>query len=387
MSHLTALSLCAFAAALTVRFADPLVTDMARSFQTTPEHMALIASAFALPYAFAQLVLGPLSDAAGKGRVMAVCLAALTVALALSAIAPTPDALFAARLVAGAAAGGTIPIALAIVGDSVGVEGRQVALSRLLLGMLTGHLTGTLLAGLVGDAYGWRTVMWLGCGLIAAATSVALAFVTPMVKPGTGVLTFSSVRTGYERVFENPRAIVCFIAVAIGGTALFGLLPHVASMLEARGVGSVREAGFIAAAAGLGGIIYTLSVKYLLARLGGQSNMIRVGGITAGTGFLLAALSPGWQSEAFAFVVLGLGFYMVHNSLQTQATELAPDARGAAVSLHAFAFFMGQATGPPLYAAGIRTVGPFATLCVAGAIMAATGLVLASALTRIGRQT
>ncbi len=385
MTHLTALSLCAFAAALTVRFADPLVTDMARSFATTPEHMALVASAFALPYALAQLVLGPLSDAAGKGRVMVVCLGLLTVALAISAMAPSPDALFAARLLAGASAGGTIPIALSIVGDSVGVEGRQVALSRLLLGMLTGHLTGTLVAGLVGDAYGWRTVMWLGSGLIAIATGIALVSVAPRVKPGTGILTFRSVRTGYARVFQNPRAIVCFTAVAIGGTALFGLLPHVASMLEARGAGSVKEAGVIAAAAGLGGIIYTLTVKRILAFVGGQFNMIRLGGTTAGIGFLLAALSPGWQSEAAAFVVLGFGFYMVHNSLQTQATELAPDARGAAVSLHAFSFFIGQAIGPPIYAIGIRYLGTFETLALAGLVVAMTAFLLAAALTRIGK--
>ncbi|MDZ4841839.1 MAG: MFS transporter [Hyphomicrobium aestuarii] len=384
MPLLLALTLCAFAAALTVRFADPLVTDMARSFAVSPEHMALVASAFALPYALAQLVLGPLSDAVGKGRVMVVCLATLAIALAVSAMAPTPDALFAARLFAGAAAGGTIPIALAIVGDNVAVAERQIALSRLLLGMLTGHLFGTLFAGIIGEAYGWRAVMWFGAGLIGVATAVAIAFVAPNVTGRTGRFTFQAARRGYARVFENPRAIVCFAAVMVGGTCLFGLLPHVSGMLEARGVGSVREAGFVVAAAGLGGIIYTLLVRRILARVGGQLNMIRLGGLTAAIGFGLAAISPGWQSEALSFIVLGVGFYMVHNSLQTQATELAPDARGAAVSLHAFSFFIGQALGPPLYAAGIGYVGPTVTLLIAGAIMAIMAFALAAGLGRIG---
>jgi predicted MFS family arabinose efflux permease len=383
MPLLFALSMCAFAAALTIRFADPLVTDMARDFRSTPEHMALIASAFALPYALSQLVLGPLSDAVGKGRVMVACLAVLAVALAVSAMAATPDLLFAARIAAGAAAGGTVPVALAIVGDSVGVAGRQVALSRLLLGMLTGHLLGTLGAGLLGDAYGWRAVMWTGSVMIAAATAIAVLYVLPQIAAVSKPFTARIVIDGFGRVLANPRAKVCYLAVLIGGTCLFGLLPHVAAMLEARGAGSTREAGMVVAAAGLGGIIYTLSVKTMLAQLGGQMNMIRVGGIIAGTGFALASAEFAWWFEAAAFVVLGIGFYMVHNSLQTQATELAPDARGAAVSLHAFAFFMGQALGPPLYGLGITAIGPAATLVTAGIVMAVTGLVLASALTRL----
>jgi predicted MFS family arabinose efflux permease len=384
MPLLVALSVAAFAAALVIRFADPLVTLMARDFGTTPAHMALVASAFALPYAVAQLVLGPLADAVGKGRVLVGSLGLLGIALVACAMAPTAEGLFLARLAAGAAAGGTVPVVLAIVGDSVALAERQIALSRVLLGMLSGHLLGTLVAGLVGDAYGWRAVMWLGAGAMAAATGLVAVCVAPRVARATGSITVRTMVTGFGRVFANPRAKVCYAAVLIGGTCLFGLLPHVAALLEARGAGSVREAGMVIAAAGLGGIVYTLAVRRLLATLGGQTNMIRVGGATAGGGFGLAALGLSWPAEALAFVILGCGFYMVHNSLQTQATELAPDARGAAVSLHAFAFFAGQALGPPLYGLGITHVGPAATLGVAAATTAATAFALAAALSRIG---
>lgn len=386
MPFLLALSACAFSAAFVVRFADPLVTEMARDFATSPQHMALIASAFALPYALAQLVLGPLSDAIGKGRVLVASLSLLTVALAACALAPTPDALFLARIAAGAAAGGTVPVALAIVGDTVAVEGRQVALSRLLLGMLSGHLFGTLGAGIIGDAYGWRAAMWAGFAIVAIATGVATLAVAPRVATTSKPFTPRTVWAGYLRVFGNPRAKVCFLAVMIGGTCLFGLLPHVAGLLEARGTGSVKEAGIVIAATGLGGMIYTLTVKSILASVGGQMNMIRLGGLVAATGFGLAAIGLDWRIEALFFIVLGVGFYMVHNSLQTQATELSVENRGSAVALHAFAFFSGQALGPPLFGLGITTIGPAATLLVAGLTMAVMGLALAAALTRIGRR-
>lgn len=44
-------------------------------------------------------------------------------------------------------------------------------------------------------------------------------------------------------------------------------------------------------------------------------------------------------------VLMGLSFYMIHNTLQTSATQMAPEARGLGVSLFAFALFIGQSIG------------------------------------------
>jgi predicted MFS family arabinose efflux permease len=43
--------------------------------------------------------------------------------------------------------------------------------------------------------------------------------------------------------------------------------------------------------------------------------------------------------------VIGLGFYMLHNVLQTQATQMAPDHRSTAVTLFASVLFLGQSSG------------------------------------------
>ncbi len=55
--------------------------------------------------------------------------------------------------------------------------------------------------------------------------------------------------------------------------------------------------------------------------------------------------------------MLGLGFYMIHNTLQTIATQVAPEARGAAVSLFATSFFVAQAAGVYVGGIGIDRVG------------------------------
>jgi predicted MFS family arabinose efflux permease len=64
-----------------------------------------------------------------------------------------------------------------------------------------------------------------------------------------------------------------------------------------------------------------------------------------------------WGLDAVAMLGMGIGFYMLHNSFQTQVTEVAVDARASAVSLHAFSYFVGQAIGPVLFGLGLSTLG------------------------------
>ncbi len=187
--------------------------------------------------------------------------------------------------------------------------------------------------------------------------------------------------TNYARVFANPRAIVCYSAVLIEGMAIFGVLPYLAAMLESAGAGSIREAGFIISGMAIGGIAYTLAVKSMLRHVTFMT-LIRLGGMICATGFVALALFQSWPPQAAAFILVGYGFYMIHNSIQTQVTELAPEARGAAVGLHAFSFFLGQAIGPVLYGLGLRFAGQTTTMAIAAVVMFVLGLVTAAGFAR-----
>ena len=367
-----------------VRVVDPLVPEIARDLASNPGTVALLASAFAFPYALGQPILGPLGDALGKARIIKWCLASLVVSLILAAIAPTIETLFIARVLAGLSAGGTIPLAIAIVGDRFPMAERQVALSQLLMAMLVGQMIGVIGSGLIGSFISWRWVMAIA-GLFVVASFV-LSIKSLDARPTAERKPFSiaGMRAGYALVFANPRAKVCYAAVFIEGVCIFGLLPYMAVLLEARGAGGIREAGFVLAGMGLGGLLFGILVKPMLKVLGGQLNLIRAGGVVAGAGLLAYTVPTTWPPEAAAFVLAGLGFYMIHNSLQTQATELAPDARGAAVALHAFFFFFGQACGPVLYRLGFSAFGQLSPVpvIIAAALMAGLGFVVANLLAR-----
>jgi predicted MFS family arabinose efflux permease len=382
MPILYLLAAACFTSAMLVRVTDPLVPEIARNLSSLPATVALLGTAFALPYALGQPVLGPMGDALGKARVMKWCMGLLAVAVFLAAIAPNLEMLFAARILAGLAGGGTFPLAIAIVGDRFPLAERQVALSRVLMAALVGQLFGSIGSGILASYIGWRGVMACG-GLITVAAFLLLQNqLVPRPNAVRRKISLATMRQSYRTVFANPRAVVCYGAVFIEGICIFGLLPYLAVLLEASGRGSIREAGFVLAGLGVGGLLFGLLVKSLLHHLGGQMNLIRAGGIVAAAGFTGYALSAAWPAQMASFVLIGLGFYMIHNSLQTQATELAPGERGAAVSLHAFFFFLGHAAGPVLYRLGIHSIGPRATVMVSALVMVCLGFAVALLLAR-----
>ena len=384
MPLLFVLAASCLASALIVRIVDPLVPQIARDLVADPHKVALLASAFAFPYALGQPILGPLGDALGKARVIKWCLAALSVAMALSTIAPTIDTLFAARLLAGLAAGGTIPLAIAMIGDRFAINERQVALSQLLMAMLSGQMIGVIGSGLIGSLVDWRWVMALGTVVVVASLILSITSLEGRPNAERKAFSIAGMRQGYARVFANPRAKVCYGAVFVEGVCIFGLMPYLAVLLEARGAGGIREAGFVIAGMMVGGILFTVTVKAMLRILHGQMNLIRAGGLAAGLGLAAYSFAGQWPLEALAFGLTGVGFYMIHNSLQTQATELAPEARGAAVALHAFFFFLGQACGPILYQLGFTTFGQLSPvpMLMTGTAMAVLGFVAARMLAR-----
>src|SRR3954466_1202752 len=74
-------SLCGFAGALATRLIDPLITSIAGDFATPVSVVALLSSAFALPFGLSQPLLGPTGDAFGKTRVIKTAIVVLAICL------------------------------------------------------------------------------------------------------------------------------------------------------------------------------------------------------------------------------------------------------------------------------------------------------------------
>jgi predicted MFS family arabinose efflux permease len=378
------LGVCGFASALAARAIDPLVTPIAAEFAAPVAQVALLASAFTLPYSLGQPFLGPIGDFLGKAPVLKACLWLLTACLLGAVLAPSLALLFAIRVGAGAAAGGIIPLALAMIGDRIPAAERHVAISRFLAAVLLGQLFGATVAGVLADTVGWRGALAASVAVAGAAALVAGWKLRARTDVARTRFRPADALRRYQLVFRNPRAVVCYGTVLAEGIAVYGIVPFVGDLLEAGHAGGPREAGFVIAGLGVGGISFTLLAAVLVRRLG-TFPMMRWGGVIAALGLGGLVLKTAWPVWAAAFGVTGFGFFMLHSSLQHQATELAPTARGSAVSLHAFFFFLGQAAGPVIFGTMLHFLPTAVALSFPAVLMVLAGVSAAHLLARADR--
>lgn len=377
---LNLVALVTFSSALFTRSADPIIPQIAAGLHVEPATAALLSTAFALPYALVQPVLGALADMFSKARLMLICLTVLALASVLCAMARSFEVLLIGRMIAGVASGGTVPIALAFIGDLVPVAGRQLAISRVLFAVMTGNLLGAFGAGALADLFDWRAV-FTGTAVLGLVTlAVAVPGLRGAAKSG-GRFDLSSIGPNYRAIFSNPLAKICFGAVLLEGAFMYGVFPHMASLLHQSGETRASIAGIVIAGFGIGGAAYSLMVRWLLSRVG-ETRMMRIGGIAMGCCLIVIALRLPWPAEFANFIMLGLAFYVLHAVIQVYASELAPAARGSALALHSFFFFLGQAMGPAIYSAAFAVSGPTPILLFGALVLVVVGLVCAATLRR-----
>ena len=363
-----------FAQTLFTRAVDPVIPQIAVSLSVDVKTAALLSTAYTLPYALVQPVLGTIGDFFGKTRLMNASLLIVALAGIVCALATSFPLLVAMRMVAGALAGGIFPIAMALVGDLVPVEQRQVAMGRLLAVGLTGNVLGASLAGVIGDLAGWRGVF----GVISVfSLCVAIAaffafrgYVTPKPAP----FNRAAVLANFRGIFADPRAKICFISVFFEAIFVHGLFPFVALLLIASGQPSAAIAGLLIACFALGGVGYSLSVTTLVSRITEPRLMI-LGGSLAAVALILIALQFSWVAQIGIYAAFGFGFYLMHSCIQVHVTDLSQTARGAATSLHSTFFFLGQAVGPVIYGYGFAHGGMEPTMFVGAAVLLTVGLV------------
>jgi YNFM family putative membrane transporter len=341
------LAVAGFASQAQVRVMDSLLPQVAADLHTTVGAAAMVVTAYAVTHGSIQLVIGPFGDRFGKYRTVALTCLVAAVLVALCGMVSTLPQLALARLATGAAAGWVIPISMAYVGDVTSPERLQPILARYLSGQILGQLFGQAAGGVLGDFLGWRNVFFVLAGLFAIA-SAGLAFELA-INPQTRT---KSRRSGggrgfvadYAAVLSNAFARIVIAAAFLEGALAWGALAYVGAELRLRFGLSYTMVGVIVACFGLGGLIYAGLVKILVRRLGqtglaiGGSFILMVAYIEIGTG-------PLWWLAPLAMTGIGLGFYMLHNTLQTNATQMVPQARGTAVALFSSALYVGQTAG------------------------------------------
>jgi predicted MFS family arabinose efflux permease len=344
--RLALLSAAAFASMTSMRICDPLLPALAREFATSTGRAAQVISAFAVAYGVLQLVYGPLADRHGKFRVVTLAALGCAVCNLAAAFAPSLPLLVASRAASGATAAAVIPLTMAWIGDAVPYERRQEALARLLGATVIGMIIGQWAGGLLADTLGWRSV-FVALALAFAAAGAMMGVELRRADRGSGAARavaadryLVQIRSVLDvRWAREVLALACF-----EGAFAYSAIAFVPSHLHQRFGLALTWAGAVLALYGVGGFLYSRLARRLLRRLG-EAGLALGGGVLLCATFATFAAMPHWAFALPACLVGGFAFYMLHNTLQTHATQMAPRARGTAVSLFACALFLGQSAG------------------------------------------
>ncbi|RYY69693.1 MAG: MFS transporter [Comamonadaceae bacterium] len=378
------LSLAAFFSGAALRICDGLIPRLALDFAITPGQAGQVVITFSIAYGLAQLGFGPLGDRYGKARLVCVALFGCAIGALACAFAPGFTALTGLRVIWGVAAAGVIPLSMAWVGDNVPYAQRQEVLARLLMGTLSGMMVGQLAGGLFADsAAGWRgAFLSLFAGYVGIAVLLLRLRHIAVAPPAAAGRAGLAAQLGV--VLRERWARLVLASALAEGIFLLGPLAYLPAFLHQRFGLALSAATALIALYAVGGLAYSATARHIVRRWG-ERRMVLAGGFLMGGGFLAWVLAPvAWLAAPIALLV-GFGTYLYHNTLQTNATQMAPSVRGTSVALFAFCLFFGQAIGVTLTGWAFDRFGGAPVLLASAAALPVAGWAFARALARRAR--
>jgi predicted MFS family arabinose efflux permease len=375
---IVALSVAAFGSGMSMRVMDPMLVRLASDFAIPIGMASWSVTVFGLAYGFSQLLFGPLGDRYGKVKVVAFGSVACSLAALFCASAQDFSWLLIGRVLGGATAASIIPLAMAWIGDVVAYENRQAVLAKFLIGQILGLSAGVLVGGFCADFLNWRIpffiiATWFALiGLYLGLHSKRLPDHTHVVQLGEGS-GIARLLSEFQKVLAIPWARQVLLTVGLEGAAVFGALAFVPAHLHTTHDLSLSSAGALVTLFGLGGLTFAFQSRRWIGVFG-EVRLIQAGALIMCVSLISLGWVPLWWLTMPACFLFGLGFYMMHNTLQINATQMAPERRGAAVATFASCFFLGQSSGVAISGATLTTVGTPLLLTFSGLLVFIIGL-------------
>jgi YNFM family putative membrane transporter len=356
---IVALAAASFMSSATIRVGDPLIPQIADDFGVGVAAAGIVSTAFALAYGIFQLIHGPLGDRFGKQRMIVLATALSGFGTASVALADSLTTLGILRFVSGITASAIIPLSMAHLGDVVPYERRQATLARFLFGQILGSVFGQVAGGVLGQFLHWRAIFVVLSVLFFVAALVIHAEYRSGRTPDRRAdvdLAPPALARRYGGLLRRPHVRVVLVTVFLEAILFYGGFTFFAAYLNAAFGLDYARSGVLIAFFGIGGLAYASLARRALPVLG-ERGFARAGGILLCAAFALAPVAvPDAGFAAVAFVS-GLGFYILHTTLQTNATQMAPEARGSAVAIFASSLFLGSSCGVALGGVLIEALG------------------------------
>ncbi|MFM0666766.1 MFS transporter [Paraburkholderia sediminicola] len=287
----------------------------------------------------------------------------------LSAMAPGYWTLLAARLVTSLNHGAFFGIGSVVAANLVPREKRASAVATMFMGLTIANIGGVPAATWIGQQIGWRMAFagTAGLGVLAIA---ALAVALPRGDAGK----MPDIRREL-RVLARPEVLMAMATTVMGAGAMFTLYTYVAPVLENM---TGASAGFVTIALVLIGIGFTigngLGGRLADWSLDGSTKLFL--GALAVTMVALPFVLTSHVGALIGLLVWGAATFAIVPPVQIRVMHAAADAPGLASSVNVGAFNLGNALGAAAGGAVISAGWGYTAVPIAGAVLAAAGLIL-----------
>ncbi len=296
-------------------------------------------------------------------------MAIFTLGNLMSALATDYTSLLIARVVTSLNHGAFFGVGSVVAASLVAPDKRAGAVAAMFMGLTLATIGGVPLAAWFGELLGWRTAFW-GIAGLGVVTMLALWFALPNVElpKSDGVLA-------EIRVLGRGPVLAALALTVVGSSAMFTVFTYIAPILSTQ---THASTGFITAMLVLYGVGLTLGNMW-----GGKAadrSIDRT--LIASLGALILVLLAftvlmRWPlPAAVAILIWGIASFAIVPPLQMRVMEAAKDAPNLASAVNIGAFNLGNAVGAALGGAVISAGLGYPAISLAGAAMAALGLLM-----------
>jgi len=163
---------------LSIAFAS---NGIAAEWQVTTQALGIVLSMELVGMAVGSILLGGLADRIGRRSTLLGCLLTMAFGMFMATTAASPVQLSIWRIITGLGIGGMLSCTNAVVAEFSNKKWRSLCISIMVIGYPIGGGIGGLWASGLINAYGWRSVFYLGTTLTALLLPVSYFFVPESV--------------------------------------------------------------------------------------------------------------------------------------------------------------------------------------------------------------
>jgi DHA1 family bicyclomycin/chloramphenicol resistance-like MFS transporter len=320
----------------------PAFHAMERALQVDAWQLQQVITAYMVPFAFASLVHGPLSDALGRRPVVIAGMALYTVGSVACAVAQNYEQLILARVIQGMTAGVGVVIGRAVIRDLYEGPRAQKLMTATTMIFSIAPAIAPIIGGWVHVAFGWRAVfaVMVSFGVILAS---AAWWKLPETLAPANRIPFNArnlVSTSIT-VLRHPEFLMLSLAAAINFSSLACFIGAAPAIIEAHwhlGETSYWHL-FLPVISGI------LVGAIISNRIAGRMTMVaqvRIGlSITFGVSLVRVLLHVTLDAipipvQQALLVVAAIGAQVAFPVLTLRMLDLFPAARGTAASAQSF---------------------------------------------------